>query len=431
MSGTGKLTAAPSIAAASLRAAAESGEYGPQPPPSTPPTHPPVAAHRVTSIDAFRGLVMFLMLAEAMHLYSLSEAYPDSAFWSFVNFHTTHVEWIGCSLHDLIQPAFSFLVGTAMAFSLAKRQAAGQRTGGMLWHAVVRATILVLLGVFLRSMGSDQTNWTFEDTLTQIGLGYVPLFLLALAPLWLQITAAIALLGAIFAAFGLWPLPAADFDYAAVGVPADWPHLMSGWPAHWNKNSNFAWWFDTWWMNVFPRSEPFTHNGGGYSTLSFIPTLVTMQLGFFAGQILRSHLHRWPKVGYLALLGACCGLTGWALGYWEICPIVKRIWTPSWTLYSGGICCLILAGLYAVCDIWGWRRWSFPLLVIGANSILAYLMSWMFESFTREALVRHLGESPFAIFGPVWQPVLLGAATLLTFWLFLYWLYRQQIYLRI
>jgi len=431
MSASGK-TSAPSVAAASLRAAAESGEYGQQPVPAVRQTErEPRVPQRVAAIDAFRGLVMFLMLAEALHLYSLADAYPESSFWSFVQFHTTHVEWIGCSLHDLIQPGFSFLVGTALAFSLVKRREAGQ-TARQLWiHAIVRAAVLVFLGVFLRSMGREQTNWTFEDTLTQIGLGYLPLFLIALAPIWMQVVAAVGLSALTFAAFALWPLPAADFDYGAVGVPADWPHLMSGWQAHWNKNSNFAWWFDTWWMNLFPRPEAFTHNGGGYSTLSFVPTLVTMVMGLLAGQILRGSLRSWHKVGYLVLIGASCTAAGWALGHWEICPIVKRIWTPSWTLYSGGICFLILAALYMVCDIVGWRRWSFPFVVIGANSIFAYLMSWLWEEFTREALVRHLGEATFAVFGPAWQPVMLGAATLLIFWLILYWLYRQRIFFRV
>ena len=79
---------------------------------------PPAA--RITSIDAFRGFVMFLMLAEAMRLWTLHDAFPASRFWAVVAYNTTHVPWQGCSLHDLIQPAFSFLVGAALPFSLAQ-----------------------------------------------------------------------------------------------------------------------------------------------------------------------------------------------------------------------------------------------------------------------------------------------------------------------
>ena len=84
---------------------------------------------RITSIDAFRGFVMFLMLAEAMRLWTLHDAFPDSRFWAIVAYNTEHVPWQGCSLHDLIQPAFSFLVGAALPFSIASRLARGQRSG--------------------------------------------------------------------------------------------------------------------------------------------------------------------------------------------------------------------------------------------------------------------------------------------------------------
>src|SRR5215831_14695055 len=141
---------------------------------------------RVLSIDAFRGFVMVLMLAEAMRLWTLHAAFPSSAFWAVVAFNTTHVPWQGCSLHDLIQPAFSFLVGTALAFSIAARRAKGQPFTRMLAHAAWRSVVLILLGILVRSLDHRQTYWTFEDTLSQIGLGYTFLFLLAFASLRVQ-----------------------------------------------------------------------------------------------------------------------------------------------------------------------------------------------------------------------------------------------------
>src|SRR4051794_6994420 len=87
---------------------------------------PAATGTRVLAIDAFRGFVMFLMLAEAMQLWTLHTAFPASRFWSIVAYNTTHVQWQGCSLHDLIQPAFSFLVGAALPFSIASRQARGE-----------------------------------------------------------------------------------------------------------------------------------------------------------------------------------------------------------------------------------------------------------------------------------------------------------------
>jgi heparan-alpha-glucosaminide N-acetyltransferase len=132
---------------------------------------------RLTSVDAYRGLVMLLMMAEVLRLAAVGRA-THAAFWQFLGRHQSHVEWTGMVLHDLIQPSFSFLVGVALPFSIASRVARGQSTARMTLHACWRALILIVLGFFLRSIGRPQTNFTFEDTLTQIGLGYVFLFLL-------------------------------------------------------------------------------------------------------------------------------------------------------------------------------------------------------------------------------------------------------------
>src|SRR3989454_9395479 len=127
---------------------------------------------RQISVDVYRGFVMFLMMAEVLHLSRVSKSLPGNHFWQLLSYHQSHVEWIGCSLHDLIQPSFSFLVGVALPYSIASRLARGQKPVKMTLHAVWRALILILLGVFLRSTGGRtlQTNWTFEDTLSQIGM---------------------------------------------------------------------------------------------------------------------------------------------------------------------------------------------------------------------------------------------------------------------
>src|SRR5262245_31123876 len=239
---------------------------------------------RVVSLDVLRGVVMFLMVAEAMRLWTLADAFPASRFWAIVAYNTTHVPWQGCSLHDLIQPAFSLLVGAALPFSLASRRARGESFSRLLAHAIWRSIALILLGIFLRSLDRPRTYWTFEDTLTQIGLGYTALFLLAYTSLRVQIAVFAAILVGFWAAFVIYPLPDPSFDYTRVGVPAGWPHLYSGFLAHFNKNSNLAWAFDVWFLNLFPREKPFLYNGGGWCTLSFIPTLATMILGLWAGR---------------------------------------------------------------------------------------------------------------------------------------------------
>jgi predicted acyltransferase len=386
---------------------------------------------RLVSVDAYRGFVMLLLLGEVLRFCAVAAGVPGSGLWAFLCHHQSHVPWVGASLHDLIQPSFSFLVGTALAFSVASRGAAGQSPRRMAAHALWRALVLVLLGIWLRSIGRPQTYFTFEDTLTQIGLGYFFLFLLARRPTrdqWLAL--AFVLIG-YWAAFAGYPAPPPDFEYETVGVPADWPHHQAGFVAHWNKNSNLAWAFDVWFLNLFPREQPFVYNRGGYATLSFIPTLGTMILGLLAGGVLRGERSPSARVRWLGAAGLAGIAIGWLLGALGVNPVVKRIWTPSFTLWSGGVCFLILAGAYYVIDVREHRRWAFPLVVIGMNSIAAYCLYEVGARFVADSLTTHLGPRTFGAFGDAYAPFVLGLATLLVFWLVLFWMYRRKIFLRI
>jgi predicted acyltransferase len=381
-------------------------------------------------VDAYRGFVMFLMMAEVLQLARVALAFPGNWFWGFLAYHQSHVEWAGCSLHDTIQPGFSFLVGVALPYSIASRIAKGGKFGRMFAHAVWRSLVLVALGVFLRSTRSTQTYFTFEDTLSQIGLGYPFLFLLAYRkPKW-QWTALGLILFGYWLAWALYPAAGPGFDWQAVGVPSDWQHFYSGFAAHWNKNANLGNVFDQWFLNLFPRIKPFVANGGGYLTLSFIPTLGTMILGLMAGQWLRASAPRIPmkKLLVAAAAGIAAGLL---LHFTGICPVVKRIWTPSWTLFSGGLCFLFLAAFSWVIDVKGYRKWAFPLVVIGMNSIAAYVIAHIWQRFIIESLRIHLGPGFFQVLGAGLEPLLRGIVVLGIYWLVLFWMYRRKLFLKV
>lgn len=393
-------------------------------------------ASRLMSMDAYRGFVMTLMAAELLQFHRLQESFPASRFWAFLAHHQSHVEWAGCSLHDLIQPSFSFLVGVALPYSMAARVTQGQSFPAQAGHAFRRSLILILLGIFLRSVHAEQTNFTFEDTLTQIGLGYPFLFLLGAASSRTGWIAFGAVLAGYWFAFVRYPLPGPAFDYAAVGVPANWPEHYSGLMAHFNKNSNLAWAFDTWFLNLFPRERPFVFNGGGYATLSFIPTLATMILGLQTGRWIRSGVTRRQLLMRLLAAGLAGILAGSALHWLGICPVVKRIWTPAWVLFSGGWCCWLLAFFYALVDGPGrWqpmaRRWSFPFVVVGMNSIAIYCLVHLIDRFIINSLYIHLGHQPFQLFGAAYEPLLVGATTLAIFYSMLRWMYARHLFIRI
>ena len=396
------------------------------------------ASRRLVALDAYRGFVMFLMAAELLNVPDVAKKFPDSTVWQFLRHNTTHVAWMGCSLHDLIQPSFSFLTGVALPFSMAARMSKEQSIAQMWRHALWRSLLLVLLGVFLRSIDHPMTNWTFGDTLSQIGLGYPFLFALGFAgnkARWVSL--AVILIG-YWMAFACFRLPPDGFDYALMNVPNNWENNFVGFAAHWNINSNAAWYFDTWFLNLFPREHPFTGNAGGYCTLSFIPTLGTMLLGLLAGswlqecrstsstkQPLLKKASTEKLTTKLIVVGLACIALGWLLHSTNLCPIVKKIWTPSWTLFSGGWCFLLLSLFYIIIEVQGSQRWAFPLVVIGMNSIAMYVLVHI------SALSTHFGHQPFLMFGETFAPMLHGACLLFMLWLILWWMQRRKIFLRI
>lgn len=385
---------------------------------------------RNVAVDAYRGLVMLLMMGEVMSFAKVAHAYPGSLFWHVLGFNQTHVEWAGMSLHDTIQPGFTFLVGVALPYSIHSRMKKGQSFGRLLAHTLWRSLLLIALGIFLRSTHSSQTYFTFEDTLTQIGLGYTFAFLLAYCrPKWQWISLCAILFG-YWLAWAVYPAPGPNFNYAAVGVPADWHHNFTGFAAHWNKNSNLGQAFDLWFLNVFPRASRFVYNDGGYLTLSFIPTLGTMLLGLFAGQWFRAAAPKIPVRRFL-VVGLALMAVALLLHVTGVCPIVKRIWTPSWTLFSGGVCYLFLAAFSWVIDVKNYRRWAFPLVVVGMNSIVAYLIAHLWEDFLIDNLHINLGYRIFSLFGAALAPLMLGIAVMVIYWLTLYWMYQKKLFIRI
>lgn len=399
-----------------------------------PPVQIPVraAVTRNIAVDAYRGFVMFLMMAEVLRLAAVSQAFPGNWFWHILAYNQTHVEWAGCSLHDMIQPSFSFLVGVALPYSIASRIAKGGTFWKLFAHAIWRAFLLAALGVFLRSMGHSQTNFTMEDTLTQIGFGYPFLFLLGFRPpRWAWAALGVILTG-YWLAWALYPVAGPNFDWQSVGVTAAWnaQHAYTGFAAHWNKNFNLGTTFDQWFLNLFPRAAPWVYNDGGYLTLSFIPTLGTMILGLIAGRWLRESAPEIP-MKKLVVAGATGIAAGLILHFTHICPIVKRIWTPSWTLFSGGVAFLFLAAFCWVIEVKKTKGWAFPLVVIGMNSIAAYCIAHFMEEFLIGTFHTNLGPHFFAFLGSGLEPFLEGAAVLFCYWLVLFWMYRRKLFLRI
>ena len=393
---------------------------------------------RLLSLDAYRGLIMVSLAFKGFGLRETAENHlatnPDSSFWQTVHYQFSHVPWTGCGYWDLIQPSFMFMVGVSMAYSYAKRSGLGHSYGKMLGHALWRSAVLILLGIFLISDSFSSTSWSLMNVLTQIGLGYTFLFLFWRRRLRSQSLGAVFILILTWMLYVLYPGAGVELPSGSpgVGVQPEWAqrHLAEVSPA-WHKNANVGHAVDGWLLNQLPRQEPFVHNGGGYQTINFIPSLATMLFGLMVGQFLRSRRSAQTKLRTLLAAGILGLTVGLILDWTGVCPLVKRIWTPSWAIFSTGWCCLILGGLYVLIDVARIRRWTFPLVVVGTNSIAIYSMSMLLPGWTAATLRTHLGQNIFQLWGAANEPALESVMVGLTFWLVCWWMYRQRIFLRV
>jgi predicted acyltransferase len=465
---------------------------------------------RLVSLDAFRGFIMMMLAAGGFGILAFSKIDKSSPVWEVHNWykwhtigdHFDHPKWLSVydklsvSFWDLIQPSFMFMVGAAMPFSSQRRESNGQGLFGRTLHAIIRSVALVLLGVFLSSLGHENTLWIFPNVLCQIGLGYFFAWVMHHWRPMYQVIALFVILGGYWGWFYMNP-PVAEYDYVAVSASRENGEIFEGKFAAWSKNANAAYKFDSWLLprlrsalepvpvaetetqneatakevtaaaaNETPgadekptapeeevkatekpawfrqwfllNAEPYKPNTGGYTTLNFIPSIGTTLLGILCGQILlRIDLSKWSKLGILITAAAICFGLGIA-AHEYVCPIVKRIWTPSWVLFSGGYVIGMLALFYFLFDILPLKLLAFPLVVVGMNSILTYMLGQTISGWTRESVVKvHLAGMIENVFGPkaldpLWYgPITLPSTVFLLYWLFLLWLYRQPIFLKL
>jgi predicted acyltransferase len=373
----------------------------------------PTVPTRLASLDAYRGFAILIMLTQLLALNRVADSFPDSPAWRMVAFHADHVPWEGGGLLDLVQPSFSFLVGAALPFSLVIRRSRGQSVWQMTLHALWRSAVLVGLGVFLHSVGNTHTYWAFDDTLCQIGLGYPFLFLLGFCRPRAQWAAVVAILVGYWAAFVLY-------------APA-----LTDVASHWARSANAGWALDTWFLNLFPRESPYTGNRAGVVTVDFVGRLATMILGLIAGGWLRNAWTARKKIQWMIVAGLAGLATGEALNRLGLCPVIWRLWTPSWTLWSGGWCFLFLAAFCLLLDVWRVQRWAFPLTVLGMNAITIYCLKFLIDEFIRGSIQTHLGPNVFKVFGEVYEPLVSGGASVLVLWLIALWMYLRKVFVRV
>lgn len=366
---------------------------------------------RLGSLDAMRGFVMFLLLGggEIGHAGILSALFAmfDHPVAKTLYHQLQYSQW-GDAVHvkDLIRPLFIFVVGAAMPYAFGNRLSRGDSKRQLYLHIVQRAVILYILGIIA---GGHLLEFNWErfylcnNVLQEIAVGYVVASLILLNfNVRGQLVALAALLLGYWALIMLAPVPGygAGFLTPEVNLPRYVDDLILGGlrPVKWT----FTW----------------------VLSLPLASSCIVL-LGAMAGQLLKSPRGPWAKLGMLTGTGlGCLGLSlVWAQWY----PMIVSVTTGSWVLFVGAVGSGVLALFYLIIDVWGFRKWAFFFVVIGANSIAVYMAAHLFD-------FRHIGNvfvGGLAKWVGPWNNVVQTLAAFIVIWLILFWMYRKKSFIRV
>jgi len=356
------------------------------------------------SIDALRGFDMFWITGGHGLLMSVV-ALRGAAAPEWLKHQMEHAHWVGFTAWDIIMPLFLFIVGVSMPFAFAVRRRRGQSTGALCRRMLRRVIVLFVLGMIVQgnllAFKLDQLH-VFSNTLQAIAVGYL---VAGLALLTLPVAGQLLLAAGLLVTFGL----------LMTLVP------FGGFPAGtFEEKANLARWVDQWVLGAYVDGTRYTW------VLSSLGFAATVLLGVLGGHILRSDKRPAVRAGCLAAAGLGCLLAGWLWSFHF--PIVKPVWTSSMALWAAGWSFLLLATFYLVIDVWRWRRWAFPFVVIGMNAITAYMI-WHVVDFgplSRRllgGLAGHLSKEGGALLLTV------GPVTIL--WLILFYMYRNRTFVKV
>jgi len=362
---------------------------------------------RLLSLDLFRGLVMFLLVAEGAGLYhTWLNATEQGTFLHAMALQFHHHPWNGLRFWDLVQPYFMFIVGVAMWFSVKKRRGRGDSHREVTLHILRRCLLLLAFGVGLHIGYRGKLVWELWNVLSQLSVTIMIAYLIMRLPGRTQLLISLGL------------LLLSELLYRFTGIPGyDQPFV---------KDHNFGSFMDMVLMGKI-------NDGGGWVAINCIPTSAHTIWGVLAGKLLASTRTGWNKIKTLIAFGGMAVITGYLLDGIGFDPIIKRICTASFVLASGGWALLTLALFYWLVDIRGSKSWVIFFAIVGMNPIFIYLFmetagkQWLVDftsAFVADGLVRlGMGES-MALF-------LNSLVVLSLAWGMCYWLYKRKIFIRI
>jgi predicted acyltransferase len=357
---------------------------------------------RLVSLDLFRGLTMFLLVAEAAHVYdALMEIFPEGSSLHPLFVQFTHHEWHGLRFWDLIQPFFMFIVGVAMPFSLNKRLAISEDRGRVTRHILKHCLLLFLFGTGLHCIYSGKLVFELWNVLTQLSVTVLITYLLIDKGWKIQLGVSIGL------------LLLTEILYRVYNPEAPFVH-----------GANFGNYTDQLLMGKI--------NNGGWVAINFIPTAAHTIWGAICGNLLLSAKAPSEKIKVIAIAGIIGLVIGFGLDLTGITPIIKRISTTSFAFASGGFALLALAFSYWIVDVRNNKGWGFAFIIVGMNSIFIYIFAEILSKWLRTTLdIFTTGFLSWTGLGEHGLALITALATLAVLWGLCYFLYRKGIFFRI
>jgi predicted acyltransferase len=360
-------------------------------------------SERIVSIDALRGFDMFWIIGGGMVLENLVRTW-DNPVTKTIHEQLGHVEWQGFHFEDLIFPLFLFIMGTVLPFSIARRRERGQSLPKLYLHIFKRSAALILLGLIYNNL--LDFNWSqmrWPGVLQRIGLCYFFAAIIVLHTKWKpQLIFIIAVLILYWLAAALIPVPGFGAgDMTPEGCLSSYID-----------------------QQLIPGTL-YYGSGDNEGIISTLPAICTVLMGSLAGFWLRSERPGSKKAKSLVMVGLACVMVGYIWGF--VFPIIKIIWTSSYTLFSGGMCLMLLALFYWIIDVKEYRKWAFFFIVIGVNPITIYFLQRFVDfggiaEFFLSGLVAHAGQL---------APLIIPVGVLAIKWLLLWFLYRHKIFFKV
>jgi predicted acyltransferase len=360
-------------------------------------------AGRVTSIDFFRGLTMFLLAGEATELYGHLES-SKIGIIHFLGMELSHHEWHGLHFWDLIQPFFMFIVGVAIPFAIANRLKKGDSMKTIRNHAIKRSALLLFLGWALYFVDAGKLVFRLQNVLAQLSVTYIVAFLIRDKSFKFQLIFTLVILLLIDLAYRFFP--------------------VEGFNHPWVNFENLGAWFNNKIEGVDKASE--------WATLNFVSTTAHTVWGVMCGKLLMSSKASTEKIKTLLIAGISALFIGYLLDFTNITPIIKKIATSSFVFASGGWAILALCFSYWLIDVKKkFIKGSKMFIIVGMNSIFIYL----FFSIGGAHIIRRFAEAFVTLLFSWTGEYLVAFLTSITIWAALwylcYWLYKNKIFIKI